>query len=280
MTRAVSWLVSLALSVSGCVYAAPLNASSPVGIDPNITLYGFTPVARDPNVLFSGISANASDQPEFTVDDFPLPDSPLIRSVKAFVQNVVDEQTFNHSNRAYVFGVAVTRTHFPHWQYDLETYYLACLLHDIGTTEKYLKSTKMSFEFKGAIVARELILSLGAPRDQADSVGEAIIRHVDVFVNGGNIAMIGQILQLSTIMDNVGTWSNFLHPRLIETTTAAYARNGWSEHFAEAIEREETVKPWCHLTTWEVPNWKPGMRSQFAAAVRNDTAMAPYDQEV
>ncbi|KAF9259650.1 cyanamide hydratase [Marasmius fiardii PR-910] len=243
MTRAISWLVSLALLIPSRAFAAPLNGSCPAGVDPNVTLYDFTPVAREPNVLFRGISANASDQPEFTVDDFLLPDSPLIRSVKAFVQNVLDEQTFNHSNRAYVFGVAVTRAHFPHWQYDLETYYLACLLHDIGTTEKYLRSTKMSFEFKGSIVAGELILSLGAPRDQADNVGEAIIQHVDVFVNGGNIAMIGQVLQPSTIMDNVGTWSNFLYLRLIETTTTAYPRDGWSEHFAEAIEREGTVKP-------------------------------------
>jgi cyanamide hydratase len=54
----------------------------------------------------------------------------------------------------------------------------------------------MSFEFKGAIVARDLILQLGAgggeegkslPRgleDQADSVCEAIVRHQDIFVKG------------------------------------------------------------------------------------------------
>jgi hypothetical protein len=35
----------------------------------------------------------------------------------------------------------------------------------------------MSFEFKGAIVARELILNHGGVEDQADSVCDAIIRH-------------------------------------------------------------------------------------------------------
>ena len=80
----------------------------------------------------------------------------------------------------------------------------------------------MSFEFKGAIVARELILAQGGPEDQADSVCDAIVRHQDIFVKGcapivplsecdghdhyssGNITMIGQILQLATILDNVG----------------------------------------------------------------------------
>jgi predicted hydrolase (HD superfamily) len=29
-------------------------------------------------------------------------------------------------------GAALVKTHFPEWTYDSETYYLACLLHDIG----------------------------------------------------------------------------------------------------------------------------------------------------
>lgn len=101
-------------------------------------------------------------------------------------------------------GTALVKTHFPSWSYDSETYYLACLLHDIGTAEKYLATTKLSFEFKGAIVARDLILSVGGVEDQADSVCDAIVRHQDIFVKGGNITMVGQILQLATILDNVG----------------------------------------------------------------------------
>ncbi|KAG7087744.1 hypothetical protein E1B28_013685 [Marasmius oreades] len=176
---------------------------SSTNTDPNVAFYGFSPVARDPDVLFDGHPTASGDNPKqdlFTIENFPLPDSSLVRDVKAFVKNELDEQTFNHSNRVYVYGVALTKTHFPHWSYDYETYYLACLLHDIGTAEKYLATTKMSFEFKGAIVARELIFSLGGVEDQADSVCDAIVRHQDIFVKGGNITMIGQILQLSTVL--------------------------------------------------------------------------------
>jgi cyanamide hydratase len=42
----------------------------------------------------------------------------------------------------------------------------------------------MSFEFKGAIVARDLILAQRGPEDQADGVCEAIVRHQDIFVKG------------------------------------------------------------------------------------------------
>ncbi|KIK66238.1 hypothetical protein GYMLUDRAFT_239225 [Collybiopsis luxurians FD-317 M1] len=249
-------------------------------VDPNVTLYGFTPVPRDPEVLFANHPTASGDNPKqdlFVVEDFPFPDSGLVKDVKEFVKKKLDEQTFNHSNRVYIYGVALVKTHFPQWSYDLETYYLACLLHDIGTAESYLATTKMSFEFKGAIVARELILQLGGVEDQADSVCDAIVRHQDIFVKGGNITMIGQILQLATILDNVGIRANLIHPRLIETTTAAFPRKGWSEHFARVVETELKLKPWCHTSTFEIPNWREGVKSNFATDVRGNSVMKPFD---
>ena len=66
----------------------------------------------------------------------------------------------------------------------LETYYLTCLLHDIGLAQRFHSTTKLSFEFKGGIVARDLILKSGGVEDQADSLCDAIIRHQDIFVKG------------------------------------------------------------------------------------------------
>jgi len=248
--------------------------------DNNTTFYGFTPVPRDPEVLFKDHPTASGDHPEqdpFEVKDFPLLDSKVVQEVRDFVKKELDEQTYNHSHRVYIYGTALVKTHFPSWSYDHETYYLACLLHDIGTAEKYLATTKLSFEFKGAIVARDLILSVGGAEDQADSVCDAIIRHQDIFVKGGNITMVGQILQLATILDNVGLRANLIHPNLIKTTTSAFPRNGWSEHFAQTIEKELTLKPWCHTSTFEVPNWKAGVRSNFATNVRGNDVMRPFD---
>ncbi|KAL0574037.1 hypothetical protein V5O48_007921 [Marasmius crinis-equi] len=229
-----------------------------------ITFYGFTPVPRDPDVLFKDHPTADPKNPNpkqdlFTVDDFiPLPGEKkeLVKSVREFVRKELNEQTYNHSHRVYIYGTALTKTHFPSWSYDPETYYLACLLHDIGTAEKYLSTTKMSFEFKGAIVARELILSLKGAEDQADSVCDAIIRHQDIFVKGR---------------------ANLIHPDLIRTTTDLFPRKGWSETFARVIEKEESLKPWCHTTTFEVPGWKEGIKSNFAKDVRGNEVMRPFD---
>jgi cyanamide hydratase len=245
-----------------------------------VAFYGWTAVPSDPDVLFKDHPTALGPNPKqdhFTAADFPLPDSELVRHVRQFVKTELNEQTYNHSHRVYVYGTALVRTHFPKWEYDNETYFLACLLHDIGTAERFLATTKMSFEFKGAIVARDLILTRGGPEDQADSVCDAIVRHQDIFVKGGNITMIGQILQLATILDNVGIRANLIHPELIRSVVEAYPRTGWSECFAGVIMEELRLKPWCHSSTFEVPGYKPGEPSRFASDVRGNDVMRPYE---
>ncbi|KAF7328715.1 Cyanamide hydratase [Mycena venus] len=249
-------------------------------VDP-VAYYGFTAVPRDPDVLFKEHPTASGNHPQTRsvyCEGFPPPAVRPRRSSARFRKGKeLDIQTFNHSNRVYIYGAAIAKSHFPEWNYDNETWYLACLLHDIGTANKFLATTKMSFEFKGAIVARDLILQLGGVEDQADSVCEAIVRHQDIFVKGGNITQIGQALQLATILDNVGIRANIIHPKLIETTVAEFPRMGWSEHFARVIEKELDLKPWCHTSTFEIPCWTHGTPSNFATDVRGNDVMRPFD---
>jgi cyanamide hydratase len=245
-----------------------------------VAFYGFTAVPRDPDVLFKDHPTASGPNPKqdlLTAADFPLPDSELVRQVRQFVKAELNDQTYNHSLRVYVYGTALVKTHFPEWEYDNETYFLACLLHDIGTADRFLATTKMSFEFKGAIVARDYILAQGGAEDQADSVCDAIVRHQDIFVKGGNITMIGQILQLATILDNVGIRANLIHSELIRSVVAAYPRREWSKCFVAVIEKELKLKPWCHSSSFEVPGYKPGEPSQFAADIRGNDVMRPYE---
>jgi len=71
--------------------------------------------------------------------------------------------------------------------------------------------------------------------------------------------------------------ANLIHPKLIETTTTAFPRMGWSEHFARVVERELALKPWCHTSTFEVPCWTHGVSSNFAKDVRANDVMRPFD---
>ena len=162
----------------------------------NVSKYGWTALPRDPSVLLAGLST------ETQASDFDaaaeLPDTDLVRRSRDFVRKHINEPTFNHSMRVYVYGAqdehtigmccnctthdsshlgaALVEHHFPSWKFKewREAYLLTCLFHDIGTAPTFLSSSasKMSFEFKGAIVARDFILQNGGEEDLADAVCE------------------------------------------------------------------------------------------------------------
>ena len=96
--------------------------------------------------------------------------------------------------------MAIAKEQFPEWKFSGETYFLCSLLHDIGTTSKNIRATLMSFEFYGAYLALDLLhKELNAPKAQAESVAEAIIRHQDVAEVTGKITTVGKLIQLATI---------------------------------------------------------------------------------
>ena len=104
-----------------------------------------------------------------------------------------------HLQMLICIGQAIRREQFPDWQLNDETYLLTCLLHDIGTTDKNISATFMSFEFYGGMLAHSLLQKdLSAPTVQAEAVTEAIIRHQDIGTSG-KITTLGQLIQLATI---------------------------------------------------------------------------------
>lgn len=79
-------------------------------------------------------------------------------------------------HRVLLIGAALVEHHFPSWKFSewREAYLLSCLFHDIGTAGTFLSASgsKMSFEFKGAVIARDFILQNGGEEDLADAVCE------------------------------------------------------------------------------------------------------------
>lgn len=167
------------------------------------SLYGFTPVLSSASALLK-IDPPVSAPVAITVAETPVPSTPLAQRVNTYARAHLPTPTYNHSLRVYHYGIAIKQYRFPTWSFSDETYFLACLLHDIGTTEEALKATKMSFEFYGGLLALDVLQNQGgseetnAPKDQAESVAEAIIRHQD-FCEKGKITAVGQLLQLATM---------------------------------------------------------------------------------
>jgi cyanamide hydratase len=142
------------------------------------------------------------------------------------------------------------------------------MLHDIGTTDKNITSTLLSFEFHGGFLSLSLLKSLSAPVPQAEQVAESVIRHQDLGETG-TLTRIGALIQLATIFDNVGKNPELVHKETVESVVAAYPRMKWSGCFAKTIKREIGLKPWAHTTHL-------GERD-FPEGVLGNKLMEPYD---
>lgn len=157
---------------------------------------GWKPVPRSFSKGLADIDKNKPAK--VSVEAVPVLRSDIVGKTYEYARKELPEKTFNHSMRVWYYGYAIVQTHFPHLSPLLETYFLTCLLHDIGTTESNMKGTRMSFEFYGAFQALAFLRENEAPKDQAEAVSEAIIRHADLG-EAGTITSLGQLIQLSTV---------------------------------------------------------------------------------
>ncbi|EUC29872.1 hypothetical protein COCCADRAFT_7974 [Bipolaris zeicola 26-R-13] len=229
--------------------------------------YGWTSVPHDTSVLLKDVSP--WDPAVHDVTDIQIPQTELAKKVHDYAKKRLPDDVYNHSMRVYLYGASIARKHLPLFLPSLETYYLTCLLHDIGATPENLRATLLSFEFYGGYLALDILKGFGASKEQAESVAEAVIRHQDIG-DVGTVTTVGQLIQLATLFDNAGKNATLISKRTIESVVAAYPRNQWSSCFAHIIEEELTLKPWAHSSA--IPN--------FAETVAENKLMEPWDDQV
>lgn len=134
--------------------------------------------------------------------DFVYPETPLALRLADRVLFGLPVMTNNHIFRVYHYAFAIVTTHFPDWIAGalrapfLETVFLACLYHDISAVEKTRATSNMSFEWLGGLIALEDMMAFGAPRAQAESVFEALVR-LRLRSTSGSLSRMGQLVQLA-----------------------------------------------------------------------------------
>ena len=144
------------------------------------------------------------------------------------------------------------------------------MLHDIGTPEATLRSTRLSYEFYAGIHAMDILqdarLTLqhaagaggagdaseaAAPREQAESVVEAIIRHQDV-QDKGSITLMTRLIHIGTLLDNIGAGKELVSRGTVESVAGKWPRDGkWTNCFKETVELEKSEKPYAMVSRIE-----------------------------
>ncbi|KAH6718981.1 hypothetical protein DL95DRAFT_434241 [Leptodontidium sp. 2 PMI_412] len=237
--------------------------------NPAVEEFGWTAVPRKLSTLLEQSKASSGPAKPISVSSISLPDSPLAKAVHEYAKKELSIETYNHSMRVFYYGQAILTQAFPAWSTPSfnETYFLTCLLHDIGTTDKNITATLMSFEFYGGLIVLDLLKQHSAPIEQAENVAEAVIRHQDLG-DTGTLTRLGGLIQLATIFDNMGMNPTLVHEDTIKNVVAEFPRLKWSSCFAKTIRKENGLKPWAHTTHLG--------ENEFPCGVENNQLMAPH----
>jgi len=224
-------------------------------------IYGFAALPADQSKVKP---ATTKPQP-VDISALQPPRTALATRVAAYAKSKLDADTYRHSLRVYSYGCAIARQMFPDFELTPgsqleETWFLTAMLHDIGTSAEFLTSTRLSFEFWGAFHALHLLQDPAvtgggendgaAPREQAESVTEAIIRHQDI-QDKGNITLVTRLIHLGTLLDNIGAGADLVHQQTIDNVVSEYPRPEWSGCFKKTVEKEKSVKPYAMVSRIE-----------------------------
>jgi hypothetical protein len=100
-------------------------------------------------------------------------DSDIAIKATELSRSVSPPYLFNHAVRTYIFGSLTGKA--LGLKFDEEVLYLACILHDLGLTERF--AGKLPFEIQGAEASREFLEERTYAKERAAMVWDGIAMH-------------------------------------------------------------------------------------------------------
>jgi hypothetical protein len=153
----------------------------------------------------SGMKQNRSAT-QSSVDALPsevagihLVDSKIARSATDLSRSVSPTYLFNHAVRTFLFGSLVGRALGQ--KFDAELLYLACILHDLGLTERF--EGDLPFEIQGAEAAKRFLQERLYAPERSAIVWDGIAMHA---------SRIGQFKQPEIALVGEGAGADVLGP--------------------------------------------------------------------
>ncbi len=156
-----------------------------------------------------------------------LPDSTIVQKAMRLAQNACPPYLLNHSLRTFLLGALVGRARGQH--FDGEILLLACILHDLGLTDRY--QGDLPFEIQGAQAARQFLQENSYSENKIQIVWDGIAMHP---------LAIGQFKQPEIALVGEGAGADVLGPDLSEIKKAdvdevvkAFPRLGFKVAFVD-----------------------------------------------
>jgi len=128
-----------------------------------------------------------------------LVDSKIARSATELSRATSPPYLFNHAARTFLFGSLVGRALGQ--KFDEELLYLACILHDLGLTQRF--EGDLPFELQGAQAAKQFLEEQAYAKERVATVWDGIAMHA---------SRIGQFKQPEIALVGQGAGADVLGP--------------------------------------------------------------------
>jgi 5'-deoxynucleotidase YfbR-like HD superfamily hydrolase len=154
-------------------------------------------------------------------------DSQIAREATSLARESSPPQLFNHAARTYLFGALIGKARGL--KVDEELLYLACILHDLGLTEKFMGD--LPFEIQGAQAASRFLEERGLPKARSAVVWDGIAMHA---------SPIGSYKQPEISLVGEGAGADVISPDFseikqvdVEEVVKAFPRLKFNEEFVK-----------------------------------------------
>jgi hypothetical protein len=171
-----------------------------------------------------------------------LIDSKIAKTATELSRSVSPPYLFNHAVRTYLFGSLAGRARGQ--KFDEELLYLACILHDLGLTERF--SGDLPFELQGAEAAKRFLDEQSYAKDKTAIVWDGIAMHA---------LRIGQFKQPEIALVGEGAGADVLGP------DPAEAKKGEIDEILKAFPRLKFKESFVTTCT-DIVRKHPGGASQ------------------
>ncbi|MEU4344020.1 HD domain-containing protein [Nocardia sp. NPDC023852] len=179
-------------------------------------------------------------------DSLVVPTTPLADKASDLIARELPAHLRNHSVRGYLFGRAVAAQQGlrPGTDYDDETMYLICALHDIGLAD--IANGMQRFEIDGADYAARFLEDNGATNPLIDTVWDAIAAHTSGF-SDSPVYRRRRPPEIWIAVEGIGidvaAGPQDLPPDYADRVHAAYPRFGGTRALLAAIEMQALADP-------------------------------------
>jgi hypothetical protein len=169
------------------------------------------------------------------------PDSPLAREADERVRELSSPALYGHCARTWAFATLFAqRDRVAH---DPELLYLACMLHDLGLTERHWGHDTQAkcFAVEGARAARALVHGHGASEARAREVAEAISLHLNITVPA-RLGPEAHLLSKGVSLDVVGRRLHQIAPGATASVEQRWPREGFAGELATATTKQARLR--------------------------------------